>query len=343
MKHTVTIRDVAKKVGVSASTVSRVIANSPLISEETREVVRKAMEEMGYFPNAVARSLANAQTRTIAVVMPSSAELAFQNPFFPEAIRGIGGVTSEQRYDLLLLTPVTAEDEYRETLRVVKERRVDGIIFLYSRSDQKVLAELAEMGFPQVLIGRPLEDLPLTWVDNDNIEASRSVTAELIRLGHRIIGFMSGPPNFVVSQDRLEGYKRALADGGITWDPECVCSADFLEEEGYRAAGKLLDGRPNLTAVVTMDDIMAFGVMRAARERGLDLPRELSLVSFNNSPLAQHMTPPLSSVEIQAHELGATAARLLLSQLELQQATSEHCFVQVSLVRRNSMAPVKFL
>ncbi|KLU62483.1 HTH-type transcriptional regulator MalR [Peptococcaceae bacterium CEB3] len=343
MKHTVTIRDVAKKVGVSASTVSRVIAKSPLISEETQEVVRQAMKDLGYFPNAVARSLANAETRTIAVVMPSSAELAFQNPFFPEAIRGIGSVTSEQRYDLLLLTPVTAEDEYQETLRVAKERRVDGIIFLYSRSDQKVLAELAEMGFPQVVIGRPLDNLSVAWVDNDNIEASRLVTAELIRLGHRVVGFMSGPPHFVVSQDRLEGYRRALADSGIKWDPACVCAADFVEEEGYRAAGQLLDVRPNLSAVVTMDDIMAFGVMRAARERGLRLPQDLSVVSFNNSPLAQHMTPPLSSVEIQAHELGATATRLLLRQLQQQGATPEHCFVQVSLVRRNSIAPVKFL
>ncbi len=340
MKHTITIRDVARRAGVSPSTVSRVIANSPLISEETQLVVRQAMEELGYFPNAMARSLANAETRTIAIVMPRSAELAFQNPFFPEVIRGIGSKTSEQRYDLLLLTPVTAEDEYQETMRVVRERRVDGVIFLYSRSDQHLIKELVELAVPQVVIGRPLGDLPVAWVDNDNVAASRQVTDELIRLGHRVIGFISGSLDFVVSLDRQEGYKRALAENGIAWDPALVRAVDFLEEGGYQAAGELLDQCPALTALVTMDDIMAFGAVRAARERNLKLPRELSIVSFNNSPMAQYMIPPLSSVEIQAHELGVQAARLLLGQLEQRKVTSSHCFVEVSLIRRSSMASV---
>lgn len=340
MKHIVTIRDVARRVGVSPSTVSRVIANSPLISEKTQLLVRKAMEELGYFPNAMARSLANAETRTIAIVMPRSAELAFQNPFFPEVIRGISSKTSEQRYDLLLITPVTAEDEYQETMRVVKERRVDGVIFLYSRSDQHLIKELVEWGVPQVVIGRPLADLPVAWVDNDNIEASRQVTHELIRLGHRVIGFISGPLDFVVSLDRQEGYRRALAENDIAWNPDLVRSAGFLEEGGYQAAGELLDGCPDLTALVTLDDIMAFGAVRAARVRNLKLPQELSIVSFNNSPLAQYMTPSLSSVEIQAHELGVQAALLLLEQLEQSKATSKHCFVEVTLVRRSSMASI---
>lgn len=342
MENTVTIRDVAKRVGVSPSTVSRVIANSPLISEETKLLVRKSMEELGYFPNAMARNLANAETRTIAIVMPRSAELAFQNPFFPEVIRGIGSKTNSQRYDLLLLTPVTAEDEYQETMRVVKERRVDGVIFLYSRTDQHLIKELVELRVPQVVIGRPLEELPVAWVDNDNIEASRQVTHELLRLGHRVIGFISGPLDFVVSQDREEGYRRALTEKGIAWDPARVRAVDFLEEGGYQAAGELLDGCPRLTAFVIMDDIMAFGAVRAARERGLQLPQELSIVSFNNSPMAQYMTPPLSSVEIQAHELGVQAAHLLLDQLEQHKATSNHCFVEASLVWRSSMAPVNF-
>ncbi len=341
MKHTVTIRDVAKRAGVSPSTVSRVIANSPLISEETQLVVRQAMEELGYFPNAMARSLANAETRTIAIVMPRSAELAFQNPFFPEVIRGIGSITSEQRYDMLLLTPVTAEDEYLETMRVVKGRRVDGVIFLYSRSDQHLVKELWELGVPQVVIGRPLGDLPVAWVDNDNVAASRQVTNELIRLGHRVIGFISGSLDFVVSLDRQEGYRSALTENGIAWDPALVRAVDFLEEGGYQATGELLDRCPALTALVITDDIMAFGAIRAARERHLELPRELSIVSFNNSPMASYMVPPLSSVEVQAHELGIQAAQLLLAQLEQRQATSNHYCVDASLVQRSSMSEAR--
>lgn len=340
LRRSVTIRDVARKAGVAPSTVSRVIANNPLISKETQLFVRQAMEELGYVPNAMARSLANAVTWTIAIVMPRSAELAFQNPFFPEVIRGIASKTSEKKYDLLLLTPVTAEDEYLETMRVVKEHRVDGVIFLHSRTDQHLLQELADLSVPLVVVGRPLGEFPISWVDNDNIDASKQATDTLIGLGHEKIGFVSGPLDLVVSLDRQEGYKRALVDCGLKWDPSLIRVVDFLEEGGYQATAELLDSFPEMTALVVADDIMAFGAMRAARERNLKLPNDISIVSFNNTPMGQYMDPPLSSVEIQAHELGVEAADLLLHQLVERKIIVDRRIVPSELIMRKSIAEV---
>lgn len=338
MRRSVTIREVARKAEVSPSTVSRVIAQSTLISEETKVKVRQAMEELGYVPNAMARSLANAKTWTIAIVMPRSAELAFQNPFFPEVIRGIASLTSVKRYDLLLLTPVTVEDEYLETMRVVKEHRVDGVIFLYSRTEQPLLAELTELGVPQVVIGRPLGENAVSWVDNDNAEVSRQVTTKLIDLGHKTIAFISGSLDFVVSLDRQAGYKQALLENGLEWQPRLVKIGDFLEEGGYQATLELLDSDPDITALVIADDVMAFGAMRAARERNLALPEDLSVISFNNTPMAQYIVPPLSSVEIHAADLGVEAAALLLAQLEDKMCIDNRC-VQANVVWRSSICP----
>jgi len=341
LKRSVTIREVARKAGVSPSTVSRVIADSSLISGETKLNVQLAMDELGYFPNAMARSLANAKTWTIAIIMPRSAELAFQNPFFPEVIRGIASRTSVKRYDLLLLTPVTEEDEYLETMRVVKEHRVDGVIFLYSRTEQPLLRELADWGVPQVVVGRPAGDTAVSWVDNDNVQVSRQVTNDLIKLGHRDIAFISGSLDFVVSLDRQSGYKQALLENGLAWNPELVKVVDFLEEGGYQATAQLVDSFPTITALVITDDIMAFGAMRAARERNLVLPDDLSVVSFNNTPMAQYMVPSLSSVEIHAHELGVEAANLLMPQLEENITKVASREVQSDLVWRDSACHVK--
>lgn len=316
MKATPTIKDVAQRAGVSPSTVSRVIADHPRISAATKERVRAAMAELNYHPNAVARSLVRRRTYTIGVALSRSAEAALANPFFPEVLRGVGAVARQARYFLTLTTATSYEDEREQCIELLTQRRVDGLILLASRTDDALVDWLAQHSYPFVVLGRvPGRDVP--QVNNDNVAAARAATEHLLALGHRQIAFIGGPPDFVVSVDRLAGYREALEGAGLRFQDDLVVHTDFSYEQAYVAARSLLVGpavRP--TAVVAIDDSVALGVLAAARELGLRVPEDLSVVGFNDSPVCAHVAPPLTSVAIPIFELGAAAARMLCDALD---------------------------
>ncbi|AVX19726.1 MAG: LacI family DNA-binding transcriptional regulator [Bacillota bacterium] len=336
-----TIKDVAKLAGVNPSTVSRVLANNPKISEETRQRVLQAMKELGYHPNLVARNLVTRSTETIGLVMPRAAEEVFLNPFFPEVIRGISSVARREGYDLLLATGETEQEEKEAVLRMVRGRRVDGVILLVSRVDNQLGAELQARKFPAALVGKPLHDWDMCWVDNDNIEAAYQATAYLLGLGHRRIGCIIGSLEFVVSLDRLDGYKKALQEFGVGFDRSLVAHGEYTQEGGERAMLELLDRHPDLTAVVVADDLMAFGAIQAVRERGMKVPRDVSVVGFNNVPMARFTAPPLTSVEIFTYELGVRVTELLIEKIRNPARKAGHDFIRTELVIRKSCAPAK--
>lgn len=332
----VTIKDVAKKAGVATSTVSRVLSNSPRISKATHEKVRKAMKELGYYPNLSAKNLVKRSTETLGMIMPRSAEDLFVNPFFPEVIRGIQALAQDRNYDLLMVSGRDEAEEKKAVEKIVYGKRCDGVLLLCSRTTDPLIEQLDDEGVPFVVIGKPATRPDVNWVDNDNVQASYVATKHLLDQGYRRIGFVSGSLSLVVSLDRLEGYKKALKDQNIAFNKDLIVYGDFDRETGYQAFKKLLTLEEPPDSVIAVDDVMALGVSRAAQELNLRLPEDLAIVGFNNTMLTEYTYPPITSVDIKIYDLGYQAAKLLINQIENPDAERKHVIVPTRLIVRKS-------
>jgi DNA-binding LacI/PurR family transcriptional regulator len=334
----VTIKDVAKRANVAPSTVSRVIANSSRISEKTKERVRKAMEELGYHPNFNARSLANKSTKTIGIVMPNSAKIAFQNPFFPEVIRGISMKAYQEGYGLYLSTGQTEDEILEEVKQMVYGGRVDGILLLYSRVNDKVMPFLIEQDFPFVLIGRPynIDEDQVTYVNNDNFKAAKTVTEYLMLLGHERIGFIGGNLDFVVTIDHMKGYEQALTNANIPIRKEYIVHHEELLEGGQDAVIELMSLVERPTALIVADDIMTFGVLKMLADMNVQVPKDISIVSFNNVMISELSSPTMTTVDIHIYELGFEATKCLIGKVKNPEFGEQRVIVPHKLIKRQS-------
>ncbi|MET3682852.1 DNA-binding LacI/PurR family transcriptional regulator [Alkalibacillus flavidus] len=333
----VTIKDVAKKANVSPSTVSRVIANNSRITEETKQRVRDVMEELGYYPNFQARNLVSNKTNTIGVVMANSATLSFQNPFFPEVLRGISSVAHDNQYGLYLTTGANEEEVYNEVVSMVQGRRVDGIILLYSRQNDATMNYLANSSIPFTIVGRPFENPDqFTYVDNNNVDNAKEAVHYLIELGHERIAFVGGGLDYIVSQDRLKGYQQALADAGIPFNEQYFINEEETASLSRDATLNLMNMDQPPTAIVTHDDLVAYEVIRYLEELAISVPYDLSIVSFNNHKISEHLRPPLTSVDISIYDLGYEANRLLINKINDPDTEEQHVIVPSTLIKRGS-------
>ncbi|MGM0878363.1 MAG: LacI family DNA-binding transcriptional regulator [Bacillota bacterium] len=333
----VTIKDVAKVANVTPSTVSRVIANNPRISEKTKKKVRMVMEELGYHPNFKARSLVSGSTQTIGLVMPNSTEKVFQNPFFPEVIRGISKTAHSMEYALLISTGETEEEIFEDVFHMVQGGRVDGVILLYSRINDKVMTFLEEKDFPFTIIGKPYNNIDSTsHVDNDNFSAAKEVTQYLLSLGHRRIGFVAGSLKLMVTIDRKRGYETALLDAGISINYDYIVHEEFLMEGGKEAISELLSLKEPPTALVVADDLMAFGMFNTLERMGLRVPDDLSIVSFNNLLLSEVSRPPLTSVDVNIYNLGLQSAKCLIEKIKQPDEPAKRIIIPHKMIERNS-------
>jgi DNA-binding LacI/PurR family transcriptional regulator len=327
----VTIKDVAKRANVAPSTVSRVIADSPRISEKTKRKVREAMKELGYHPNFIARSLANQATQVIGIVMPSAAEQALQNPFFPEVIRGISKAAHEKKYALQMSTGEKEDEIYEGVIDMLQGRRVDGVILLYSRIDDKLMKYLQKNKFPFVVIGKPHQkEEQITHVDNDNYRAAKEATQHLIELGHERIAFVGGNKKYLVTVDA------ALKEAGLPYREDYMMHEEFLQEGGQEAMRELLSLDEPPTALVVADDLMALGVLKTLDEMNLRVPDDISIVSFNNTLLAEMSRPPLTSVDIHIFQLGYEATKSLIEKIANPNEPIKRIIIPHRIVKRFS-------
>jgi len=329
-----TIKDVAARAGVSPSTVSRVLANSPRISEPTTLRVREALDVLNYHPNAFARGLVTNTAGAIGILIPPEPREFFGNPFFAEMMSGVSEVAQEAGLDTVLSTAGRQEVDAFEAM--VRSRRVDGVLVLRSRRNDPLLAKVACMNVPATLLGRPDRDWEIPYVNNDNVKAAYAATLHLLRMGHRRVGFLGGADDLVVTMDRVDGYRKALSDEGIVPDQRMEVSSFFLEQGGYLGMMRLLALSDRPTAVLASDDVLAFGAMRAASELGYRIPDDLAIVGFNDIRLAELANPALTSVRIHMPELGKAAAELLIDQIRRGQRDMATRILPTELVIRNS-------
>lgn len=329
----VTIKEVAKEAGVATSTVSRVLSNNPKISEETKAKVNEAIERLNYKPNAIARSLANNKTKILGVVLPSEADDLLTNPFFINAMKGMSIYAQNKNYYITYVFAKDGKNEFESIKEITNTNLIEGIILLRVNENDESIKFLNTIGFPFVAIGRPEKTEDVLWVDNDNFQAMYNVVNRLIQKGHTKIGFIGAIKTLNMSKDRLKGYKMALEVNGLNYDEELVIHKQlFKENTGYAGAEELLS-KHEVTAIVTTDDLLAFGVSQLLNEKRLE---KISLVGFNNIQLSKYQTPPLASVDINADELGYYAAKLLIEKLENEDIVNTHYIVNTEFIERES-------
>ncbi|HKV57240.1 MAG TPA: LacI family DNA-binding transcriptional regulator, partial [Ktedonobacteraceae bacterium] len=280
----VTIFDVADEAGVSYATVSRVINNKDHVSQEKRERVLWAMAQLGYVANVQARSLAGGESRVVGLLVDY-----LTSSYMDEIIRGIDGALDAGNYDLMLYT--THRRKTKESIYVTKLTRnlADGLLLILPRNATAYLDTLRQRQFPHVLIDYLSDGQNVPSVSTTNFRGAYEAIIYLLSLGHRRIGFITGNMEFGCARERLDGYNAALKEFGVAGDPQLVREGDFWQPLGYQCTQELLSLVEPPTAIFASNDTMAFGVMEAARERGLRLPDDLSIIGFDDIPQASHV------------------------------------------------------
>lgn len=327
----VTIIDVARAAGVSYATVSRVINNEEYVKAETRERVTAALNRLGYVVNRQARSLRGGRTHTVGLLVRG-----LDTGYIGEIVRGIDRALVEQQYDLMLYTTHWRQNNEAAYVETLTRGMVDGLLLVLPRTPENYLEWLQVQRFPYVLIDHQGTDSTGPAVGATNLLGGQTATKYLLTLGHRRIGFITGNLKLGCAQDRLEGYRTALQAHGVPYDDRWVVTGDFLQPSGYAAATTLLQRTPRPTAIVASNDVMAFGVMEAARDHGLRIPEDISIIGFDDIPQAASVHPPLTTIRQPLEEMGRVAAQLLLAMIDEQEQLDKRIALPTALVIRNS-------
>jgi len=340
MNRRPTQEDVAREAGVSRATVSYVINNrtdgNVRISEETRCRVLEAIEELGYRPNVLARSLRQGQTHTIGMIVPDNT-----NPFFAEVARGVEDTSFEQGYSVILCNSDGDLDKELLYTNVLAEKRVDGILFVAAGMSTEHICALQERRMPVVVVDRDIPDVAVDSVMTANERGGWLATRYLIELGHRRIGCIAGPSDVTPSAERVTGYRHALREAGLPVDEVLILKGDFQYESGYQAARQLLSMEDSPTAIFACNDLMAIGTISAAVRLGRQVPADLSVVGFDDVPLASFANPALTTIVQPKYEIGVVAATMLLERMQDPDKPPYRKMLDTELVVRQSTAPVR--
>ncbi len=331
----VTLKDIARRVGVSITTVSRALGGYDDVAEGTRQRILQAAREMGYRPHTIAQSLRRQRTNTVGFIIPTAGP-RFSDPYFTEILTGIGNEAAEHEFDLLVSTRAPGAQEQEAYERMVGSRRVDGLLVIRTRCRDERITYLVEQGFPFVAFGRSDLDLDFPYVDVDGTKGLDEATQYLIDLGHQRIAYISAPPNLMFAHYRLAGYKRALERNGLPVQEELITTGRLTQEDGYREGSRLLTLEHPPTAIIAANDLMALGVISAAQERGLAVGRDLAVIGFDDIPLAEHSHPPLTTVHQPIYEIGKMICRMLIQLIKNEEPVQRRVMLEPALVIRES-------
>ena len=333
----VTIRDVAKKAGVSVSTVSRVINNKGVISDETRDHILKIMHELNYFPNFTARSFANGNTMAIALIIDVADARAYSNAFFNKSVFGIETAAHLNGYNLIITSDHMHSDSFSSAEKLVFEKKVDGIILPTSLVKRNFITRLRELNFPFVILGEPaLFAAETNWADINNVQGGELAATHLASKGYHRIAFLSTGENEMFNRNRITGFRRGADQCGLTVHNGHISHCVASVAEGYVRTRELLllDVPPD--SVICSDYLLAFGALRAARDSGLRVPQDFGIVSFDDSPVAELAEPSITTVDIDTFNLGEQAAALLIQAIGKKDGTGRQTLISTRIIERQS-------
>lgn len=314
-----TIIDIARLAGVSRTTVSRVLNHRSDVDPATRTRVMRIIEEQGFVPNIAASGLARGRNRLIGMLVPS-----FTWPDLPHLMRGVAEAINATSYELILYS-YNDEDQSRDRTEVINRilatQLTSGILATYPGKAAEQIAQLYQQGHPVVVIDDQ-QEYQLPWIGIDNVVGAQLATRHLVELGHRRIAHIKGPENFLVSHQRAEGYRLALTEAGIPYDPNLMLPGNFLAASGREGMLHLLglpsDQRP--TAIFTATDQTAYGVISAASEQGIRIPDDMALVGFDDESFSSYLHPTLTTIHQPSYEMGQRGLELLLDLIAADEA-----------------------
>ncbi|WP_268796747.1 LacI family DNA-binding transcriptional regulator [Pseudomonas huanghezhanensis] len=328
-----TIKDVAALAGISYTTVSHVLNRTRPVSDEVRIKVEAAIAQLDYVPSAVARSLKAKATLTIGLLIPNGI-----NPYFAELARGIEDHCERNGFCVILCNSDDDPDKQRSYLRVLLEKRVDGLIVSSVGGDSGLIDGLDSVRTPMVIVDRDLEHLNADLVRIDHELGAYLAASHLLTLGHRHIACICGPAQTSVARMRLAGYHRAMQEAGVSVPASWVLESDFTSPSGYSAAVSLLE-HDCPSAIFAANDMVGFGVLRAAAERNIRVPGDLSVIGFDDIQMSRYVYPALTTVGQSILQLGERAAQVLLKRIAVPTTRVEQLIVAPSIVLRESTAP----
>jgi LacI family transcriptional regulator len=312
MRRATTIRDVAALTGVSVGTVSAVINRSASVAESTKQRVLNGIQELSYKPNNTARSLRHHRVSTVGLILPD-----LQNAFFSSVAEGVQ-ITAEENDVLVVLCMTWAradrEQYYAQTLQTA---RLDGVIYLSGSGIPSPNLLLLAKSQQILFVDESLPGVDIPFVSAENRSGARAVAKHVLSMGHRNVAIIGGPPRLWTSEQRLAGYREAIAAAGLNPDDAPIVSGDYGEASGYRIARELLSKTdPLITALLCANDLMAIGAMKFCRDAGLKVPKDISITGFDNIPASSLLDPPLTTVAQPGRQMGQAAAQLLLHQIK---------------------------
>ena len=329
-----TMKDVAEKAGVSTATVSRALMNPEKVSAATRKKVEEAVIAVGYSPHAMTRSARRNESRTILVIVPDICD-----PFFSEIIRGIENVAADQGYLVLIGDCAHQNSQENAFLNLMMTRQIDGMVLLGSQVPFETSPEEQRNLPPMVMANEFAPELELPTVHIDNLTAAFEAVNHLLKLGHSRIACIAGPQDMPLCHYRLQGYIQALRRNGITLDPHYIVRGDFTFDAGSRALKQLMALPKPPDALFCHSDIMALGAMAQAKLMGLRVPKDLSLIGFDDIELSRYSDPQLTTVAQPRFSIGREAMNLLLEQLQGKPVNSGSRLLDFELKIRGSTAP----
>jgi LacI family transcriptional regulator len=328
-----TMADVARSAGVSVATVSHVLNDTRPVLPRTRQAVLDAIDELGYTPNTLARSLVTSRTRSIGLAVS-----AISNPYFTEILQGVEAAALEHGYSLLIADPHDDPVHERKVIQLLHERRVDGMIVAPSAAPGELLAYLGRHDVPTVLLDRVVAE-PASRFDQvcaENTAPTGELVTHLAGLGHRRIGLIAGLPGLSTSSERIAGYRAGLTAAGLPYDDGLVVHGDSASAGAERATAALLSLAEPPTALVTANNAMTLGTLRALRDRGLAVPDDIALCCFDDFAWADLFSPRLTAIAQPSKEIGAQAVRVLLERLAAPDRPARTVRLPCAFVHRTS-------